>query len=169
MSAPIAPCPLPAHALLARYAHSGAYTDAYTTELPQAVRLADYIEAFYTGGVFRIERQLLAWFARRPSTDADARAVAQGTRDAFSAWTVEARSADQLLMCDWAQRTRSWFMVEPGSAAGSTRLFFGSAVVPIRDKATGATRMGAGFHALLGFHRLYSRVLLGAARQRLRR
>lgn len=169
VSPPVAPCPLPAQALLARHAAQGAYTDAYTTELPQVVSLVAFVEAFYTGGVFRIERQLLAWFVRRPSTDADARAVAQGTRDAFSAWTVEARTADQLLMCDMAKRTRSWFMVQPGNTAGVTRLYFGSAVVPLRDKATGQQRMGMGFHALLGFHKLYSRVLLGAAGARLQR
>jgi hypothetical protein len=56
----------------------------------------------------------------------------------------------------------------PGRGAG-TRLYFGSAVVPLRDAKTGGTRMGPLFRALLGFHRLYSRVLLRAAAKRLSR
>lgn len=163
--------PLPAHALLAHHARSGAYTDCFATEVPVAASHADYVIAFYTGRVFKLERWLLAWLARRPSTDAQARELAHGQRDAFSAWTVEARAPDQLLLCDFAGRTRSWLMVEPVQRADgpATRLYFGSAVVPLRNKATGATRMGTGFHALLGFHKLYSRVLLGAARARLLR
>jgi len=51
----------------------------------------------------------------------------------------------------------------------STRLFFGSAVVPIVDKRSGAVRMGAAYRALLGFHKLYSRLLLHAAVGRLAR
>jgi hypothetical protein len=62
-------------------------------------------------------------------------------------------------------------MVAPVHAAGAaaTRLYFGSAVVPAVDKATGRLRMGFAFRALLGFHRIYSRVLLRAARSRLER
>jgi hypothetical protein len=160
---------LPAHALLARYAHDGGYADCYTTEVARPVTHAEYVEAFYTGAVFKLERWLLARFAARPSTDEQARRLAAGTLDAFSAWRVEARAADQLLMCDLTGRTRSWLMVEPvamGRDAAHTRLYFGSAVVPLRDSRTGLRRMGWQFRALLAFHRMYSRVLLDAARRR---
>jgi hypothetical protein len=50
-------------------------------------------------------------------------------------------------------------MVAPDGAG--TRLFFGSAVVPDRHG-----RMGAGFSALLWFHKIYSVALLRAARAR---
>jgi hypothetical protein len=50
-----------------------------------------------------------------------------------------------------------------------TSLYFGSAVVPVRSPKTGRTRLGPVFSALLGFHKLYSRVLLRAARRRLYR
>lgn len=103
----------------------------------------------------------------RPSHDGEARALAHGQRDAFAAWSVEGRVGNQLLMCDFQSRTRSWLMVEPGAA--STRLYFGSGIVPRIDPATGEKRMGPGFRALLGFHKLYSRALLAAARSRLRR
>jgi hypothetical protein len=49
----------------------------------------------------------------------------------------------------------------------STLLYFGSAVVPVRDMVSGQPRLGFLFKALLGFHKLYSRVLLRAARSRL--
>lgn len=159
--------PLPAHALLGRYAVEGSFADCYVTEVPGAVPFATYVEAFYTGGLFKVERRLLGWLARRPSTDAEAGALGRGERDSFSAWTVEARATDQLLMCDLGGRTRSWLMVAPG--ATGTRLHFGSAVVPRVDASGRAQGMGWLFHALLGFHAWYSRALLGAARDRLQR
>ena len=106
--------------------------------------------------------------ARRPSTDAEAGELALGARDRFAAWTVEGRSADQLLLADAMGGTRSWLMTEPGEG-GSTRLYVGSAVVPRRRDGSATPRMGFLFHALLGFHRLYSRALLKAARRRLER
>ena len=51
----------------------------------------------------------------------------------------------------------------PGSGGVSTKLYFGSAVVPRR----GSAGLGWQFTALLAFHKLYSRVLLRAARNRL--
>jgi len=168
--ASIQACALPEQALLAEYMRGGAYTDCYATELTGSVSQAEFVEAFYTGSVFKLERLLLAWFVARPSTDAQARELARGNLGTFSAWRVEARTADQLLMCDLSGRTRSWLMVAPGhTTPASTRLYFGSAVVPVRDKASGRPRQGFVFKALLGFHRLYSRVLLNAARSRLAR
>jgi hypothetical protein len=164
-------CALPEQALLTKYARDGAYTDCYATEVARPVSQAEYIEAFYTGAVFKLERLLLAWFVSRPSTDAQAKELASGVLSDFAAWRVEGRSTDQLLMCDLSGRTRSWFMVSPvqtGSST-STRLYFGSAVVPVHDKASGQARLGFPFKALLGFHKLYSRVLLHAARSRLTR
>ncbi|MGH8482587.1 MAG: hypothetical protein ACRES8_09000 [Nevskiaceae bacterium] len=146
------------------YARDGHYTDCWATEIPAAVSHARYVEAFYTTWVFRLERWILAWAIARPSTDEQARQLAAGTLDRFAAWRVEGRADNQLLMRDeFTRRTRSWLMVEP-LAAGGTRLYFGSAVV---RKADG--RMGGNFSALLGFHRLYSRLLLHAARRRLER
>lgn len=145
--------------------------DCYVAEVPLDADLARYVEAFYTGRAFKLERLLLRWFANRPSTDADARAVARGETSAFAAWTVEARDPRQLLMCDMLGRTRSWFMVAPVGTAGApgTRLYFGSAVVPVRDARSGEARLGGLFRALLGFHQHYSRVLLSAARSRILR
>jgi hypothetical protein len=162
-------CTLPDDALLAEYQRNGAYTDCYATEVSHSVSHAQYVEAFYTGSVFKLERLLLSWFASRPSTDAQARELAGGTLSTFSAWRVEARTADQLLMCDLSGRTRSWLMAAPVHAKASTRLYFGSAVVPVRGQGSAAPTLGFPFDTLLGFHRLYSRVLLSAARSRLAR
>jgi hypothetical protein len=121
--------------------------------------------------VFKVERLLLAWFVARPATDQQAEALATGRLDAFAAWTVEDRSDNQLLLCDFQNRTRSWLMTAPIDVDGSpgTRLYFGSAVVPSVNKKTGVTSMGWMFRALLGFHKLYSRTLLRAAVAGLRR
>ncbi len=165
------PCAVPPGASLARYVVFGAYVDCYTTHLPHTVSQCEFVEAFYTTPVFKIERWLLSRFLARPSTDAQAGQLARGESDAFSAWTVEAREDRQLLMGDFSGRTKSWLMVEPAGdgGTGGTRLYFGSAVVPVVRRKTGKPALGMMFRALLGFHKLYSRVLLGAARARLAR
>ena len=163
-------CELPPQALLRRYLEQGAYADCYMVDVDHPVSQAEYVEAFYTTRVFKLERLLLAWFASRPSTDRQVRDLANERLNAFAAWNVEARVGGQLLMSDMHQRTRSWLMCAPvagGGAAGGTRLYFGSAVVPIKDARSGKARMGFVFRALLGFHKLYSRVLLRAAASRL--
>jgi hypothetical protein len=157
---------LPAASLLQRYRKAGAYTDCYAAGLDFAVSQVEYIRAFYCTWLFRLERWVLAVAVRRPSSDAQASALANGTLDTFAAWTVEARADNQLLLCDFLGRTRSWLMCE--IHGDTTRLYFGSAVVP-RPDASGRQRMGIVFAALLGFHKTYSRLLLSAARQRLRR
>jgi hypothetical protein len=159
--------PLPADALLGRYAGNGAFTDCYAVEVPGQVPFPAYVEAFYTGGLFKLERRLLGWLAGRPSTDDQARALGRGECERFSAWTVEGRMPNQLLMCDMAGRTRSWLMAVPSGSG--TRLHFGSAVVPKANAAGQPGGMGWLFHALLGFHAWYSRALLGAAQKRVLR
>jgi hypothetical protein len=162
-------CPLPDGALLGRYRGNGAFTDCYVTEIGLPVTIARFVAAFYTTPVFRLERRILAWALSRPSTDAQAEQLASGRLDTFSAWRVEDRRDDQLLMADMKGRTRSWFMVSPGQAGTGPRtcLYFGSAVLPVVNRETGEPAMSAGFRALLGFHHLYSEMLLYSARSRL--
>ena len=159
---------LPHNALLRRYQVSGAYTDCYVTRIAQGVSLAAYVEAFYTTPLFRLERLILKWLVARPSTDEQARLLGTGSLATFAAWTVESRDADQLLLCDLHGRTRSWLMVVPitnGEGSG-TLLHFGSAVTPLPDRE-GRMKRGKTYDALLGCHKLYSRLLLAAARSRL--
>jgi len=168
----IKPCPLPQNALLQKYKVSGAFADCYVTEVNALVSHADFVEAFYTTALFKVERAILKWFAGRPSTDRGARSLSAGTVDTFAAWRVEARADDQLLLADFTGRTRSWLMVAPAGSADApsrTLLYFGSAVIPKGSRGSDGQRMGLAFDALIGFHRLYSRLLLGAARSRLLR
>jgi hypothetical protein len=157
---------LPAAALLQRYREAGAYTDCWTLDIDRTIDFAQYVEAFYTTWVFKLERAILAAAVAKPSSDAQARELANGNAEAFAAWTVEARAPDQLLLCDYRGQTRSWLMLE--ALAPGRRLYFGSAVVPRVDARSGEKRLGPTYAALLGFHRLYSRVLLRAAAARLR-
>lgn len=143
---------LPESALLQKYVRSGAYTDCFSTDIRGDISLVDFVEAFYTTWLFKLERFILRVAISKPSTDAEARQVVLGDIDKFAAWRVEDRGDQQLLMCDFRAHTRSWFMVAPG------RLYFGSAVIP-KDRPS--------YKLLLGLHRLYSRALLATARSRL--
>ena len=76
----------------------------------------------------------------------------------------------EVLLSDLQGRTRSWLMsVAAGTHAERTRLYFGSAVVPVTNDRTREARMGFVFRALLGFHKVYSRILLRAAAARVAR
>lgn len=167
----IRPCHLPSDALLNRYLASGAYADCYVTEVTHPVSHAEFVEAFYTTTVFKLERFILRLVVSRPSTDAEAGQLARGELSSFAAWSVEGRAPNQLLLCDLSGRTRSWLMVAMSEDPDflGTRLYFGSAIIPVQRPRTGRASLGPVFSALLGFHKLYSRVLLWAARHRLSR
>jgi len=165
----IVPRPLPEEALPQRYRAARAHTDCYTAEVPGEISLPAFIAAFYDSQAFRPERVLLGLLLGMKAGAAEVAALAEGRIERFSAWTVEARAADQILLCDYQHRTRSWLMVAPGSTPGTTRLHFGSAVT--RTGRTRAARLGEGlmFTGLLWFHALYSRALPWAAARPLRR
>ena len=146
--------------LLQQHNPPGAFADAYALPIPQTVRLADYVAAFYATPLFKLERGLIGLLLRRPARDADAAALGRGDCMQFSAWQVLARNEQELLLQDLSGRTRSWLRVEPLPAG--TRLIFGSAVLP---RPGGG--FGWGFRALLGFHEWYSRARLRAAARRL--
>jgi hypothetical protein len=164
-------CPLPGDALLNKYVDANTYTDCYQAALPASVTQAQFISAFYTTPIFKLERAMLKWVAAKPSLDSDARRLAEGEIDHFAAWQVEDRCQNQLLLSDFRGRTRSWLMTLPAgdSDQAMTLLFFGSAVVPLQDPHSGERRLGTIFSALLGFHKIYSRILLHAARARLKK
>ena len=123
--------------------------------------MAEFIFAFYTTPLFKLERWLLARALRITSSDHEALLLARAEAERFSAWKVEHRSDTEILMD--AGQTRSWLSVRAqGGPHRSTTLFFGSAVVPKRPGG----KFGPAFHALLGFHQLYSRLLLSSASTR---
>jgi hypothetical protein len=142
--------------------------DCFAVCVDRSVSLADFVLAFYTSPVFRVERFILGLLAGAPSTDSQARQLAEGADISFAVWRVGERTATQLLMCDRYERTRSWFRVLPLNQA-KTLLQFGSAVASrsgpqVTPKATGFL-----FGLLLKFHVLYSQTLLRAAKRGLMR
>ena len=140
--------------------------DCYWTEISDQVSFSEFVSAFYTTPLFRLERFILKLSVAKPSTNTKARQLAEGSCDTFAAWYVEARSENELLMCDFVGRTRSWLMIVPANITNNsrTRLYFGSAVVPKRDPKTGELSLGFAYQALLGVHKIYSVLLLYAAK-----
>lgn len=166
----VEPCSLPDQSLLKRYANGLAYTDCYRVEILRNITLAQYVNAFYTTTIFKLERVILKWVLSRPSSDDQARQVAHAETDNFAAWYIEDRCENQLLMSDLQGSTRSWFMVSTASTSmnSPTQLYFGSAVIKA-NKKTGSVNLSSGlaFHVLIGFHKFYSNLLLSSAHSRL--
>ena len=158
---------VPEHSFLASCKDSGAFTDCYTITVPGNLGLAEFIEAFYTTRLFKTERWLLAKILACPSSDNQVRDLAYSAANDFSAWRVEQRSDREILLA--FGQTRSWLYVEPLSETSkngetpATRLYFGSAVFPARTSG----KFSFLFHALGGFHHIYSRCLLTAAVKRI--
>jgi len=160
---------LPEDALLKTYRGGlrperwGAYGDCFSVIVDRVVSLAEFVFAFYTSPVFRIERSILRVFVGAPSSDAAARALSAGSAASFAVWYVGQRTPTQLLMCDRYERTRSWFRVA-ALDGDRTLLQFGSAVAGTRNNRAGTRALGGGYRMLLRFHVLYSKVLLHAAK-----
>lgn len=153
---------VPRDALLHTYvAQDGTYTDCFEVMHPLKADLPEFIAAFYTTWLFRLERAVLTLTLRRRIRDSDVAALGQGA-EGFAAWTVEARADGQILLCDLSGATRSWLAVAPKDG-GVTRLLFGSAVV-----AQGGD-LPAWVRATVPLHRFYSRALLRLAERKLRR
>ncbi len=160
-------CPVPANTMLDKYSVNGSYVDCYLTEILGRVSFPEFIFAFYTTPLFKIERLILKLTVLKPSTDIGARQLADGVSEKFAAWSVESRSENEILMCDFLGRTRSWFMVAPVDGT-RTQLYFGSAISSREDSKTGKLSLGLGFRALLGFHKAYSVLLLYSAKSRIK-
>ena len=162
MSRPVQEGELPSGALLELYRVTGGHVDCFVADVPGAVALPDLITAFYSSAAFRPERWLLGAVLGKPADDADVARLAADQTKRFSAWTVEGRRGDEILLCDYQGKTRSWLKV--AAIPGGTRLHFGSAVVPAKSRTAKAA-----FTLLLGFHRWYSRTLLREAVRQLDR
>ncbi len=160
---------LPVDALLAEYVKEGHYSDCYSTDVRTTVTHAEYVAAFYTTPLFKLERIILKWIFGKPSTDHQARQLGAGETETFAAWYVEKRSERQILMCDFRGRTRSWLMVSSATDIYSdgSRLYLVSVVIPVYNAETGTSSLGASFKHLAGFHKAYSVALLYSAKLRL--
>jgi hypothetical protein len=161
-------CAAPAGTLLGEYSKkSGAYTDCYTTEVYGQISLPEFIFAFYTTWLIKLERFILTFIVFRPSTDLQVRQLADGETTKFAAWDVEGRDESQILMCDFGLATRSWLAIVP--SVNGTQLYFGSAVVAVPKSPFEAPSLGLFFPLLMVFHQIYSRLLLYFAALRFQR
>lgn len=158
--------PVPDASLLGKYKQSNVFTDCYSTVVTIPVTLPEFIDAFYTTWLFKLERWLLALFCRKPSTDKQVNQLARAQTRDMSAWRVESRTETEILLSAW--HTRSWLCVQSEQtgrhAVTSINLLFGSAVMPSKSNDQFALL----FHLLGGFHRWYSKCLLAAAAKKLR-
>jgi hypothetical protein len=160
---------IPLGSLTNSYANAGAFVDCYYVDIPKEVTLEHYLEAFYTTPLFKVERTLLSVITCKFALDIEAKALSLGHSERYSIWTVEKRISDQIILRDVTKKTRSWLMVQKPSASKSetTRLMFGSVVIPKEITENGQGKFGILFHGLSRFHRRYSRALLNAAYKRL--
>ena len=167
----VSPCEHPPTSLLRICETQGAYVDCYYLDIDRKVSLSEFTTAFYTTFPFKVERSILSLALDKPSTDHDAGQLGRGETDAFAIWKVENRTANQILLKGLTGRTKSWLMVTGSkmSSESITRLFFGSAVVPKNHAGSKSKGMGATFHSLLWFHKLYSQILLASAKKKLTR
>ncbi|MFT6876753.1 MAG: hypothetical protein ACI9XK_004894 [Granulosicoccus sp.] len=165
------PTEVPDDSLLAQYRIESTgkvannYCDCYSIVVNRKIDLDEFVYAFYTSTIFRFERKILAIVLGIPSTDENAKQLSLGQADCFSAWTVETRLDNEILLWVRKSRTGSWFMVRENEepVAGGTELLFGSVVLPGKDQKG----FGILFHSLMGFHKLYSKALLYSAKKRL--
>jgi len=166
----VSQCPLPHDTLLHRYENGpGHHTDCFETEVAQGVSLPDYIEAFFNSPILRIERKLLGLAMLKSNYD-DVVLLAQGRSDHIAGWQTEDRADQEILLTVMGGGVRTWLKVIPEE--DHSRLLFGSAVVPPDDAPvdeTGAPKMAWWVQGLMGFHRLYSHIVLGAAKWQLKR
>lgn len=152
--------PLPDSAALKQFAAvPGVHIDCYRADVSKDISLSDYAIAFFDSPVFRLERRLIALVGGKASRRADVEAFALGKSDTLSEWQVVERDADQILLAVGDGPIRTWIMRE--SPQDGTALYFGSAILPMH----GASKIALGFRLLMGFHRLYARVLLFAAQR----
>ena len=110
---PIRQVTLPADSLLKAFRGGGHpelwqdHGDCFTVLVDVAVTSPEFVAAFYTSPLFKLERLALRFLAGAPSSDAEVAALASGSRDTFAVWIVGERPATQLLVCDRYGRTRS--------------------------------------------------------------
>jgi len=160
---------VPLDALSVGYLKEGAFVDCYYIDIPKEVTLEQYIQAFYTTFLFKVERSVLSLVTFTLAKDSEAVDLSLGKTERYSIWTVEKRKSDQILLCEFTENTRSWLSVKVIKVEGviTTRLYFGSVVIPKSVSENGEGNFGFIFHLLGKFHKVYSKSLLNAAYKKL--
>jgi hypothetical protein len=88
---PIRACPLPDGARLSIYRASDACTNCVAADVAGTISQEQFVSAFYTTFVFKLERAILKWAMSKLSSDAQVQQLAAGSIDEFAAWHVEGR------------------------------------------------------------------------------
>ncbi|MEP2717312.1 hypothetical protein [Pseudophaeobacter sp.] len=160
---------IPNKGLLGKYAlKDGCYTDCFYIDVPRTIHFVDFASAFFNSPIFRLERRVLAIFLSRPSSNREVDELASGASDRLALWKVEERDDTQMLLSVGDGPIRTWLMSQNSEAhSGTTRLFFGSAVLPLAHSSSGKPKIGWAFRASVGLHKLYSRILLWSASRNL--
>ncbi|MBX7458529.1 hypothetical protein K3152_09750 [Qipengyuania sp. 1NDH17] len=150
----------PPESLLLTAPGERAYVDRWDCDVAAGIGLAHLIEAFFTSKAFRAERLALAAIGRG-GTDGEALLLAMGAAQNFAAWTQVERRENEILLEDFAGRTRCWLAVTP--SADFTTLSFGTAIMARHGMHAAARSENLAFRALVPFHRPYARALLMSA------
>ncbi|MEM9967807.1 MAG: hypothetical protein AAF755_06885 [Pseudomonadota bacterium] len=155
--------PVPKDALLNRYVETpGAYTDCFEVMSPLSISHDEFLRAFYTTWLFRLERVVLSIALRRWIRDNELDMLVRGRADAFAVWYVEDRRTGEILLRDKSGRTCSYLAVS-GKSGGATRLIFGSTVFYSNRNAPWWLA------AVIPAHVIYSKALLRAAELKTRK
>lgn len=91
---PVACCLLPAGVLLRRCRKPGFYTNCFCADIPFRVSQEQFVLAFYSTALFRLERFILKWVVSKPSTDEQAAALASAKADEFMAAESASRGVE---------------------------------------------------------------------------
>lgn len=142
----------------------GCETDCFQADVPGHPDIDRFVHIFFDTWVFRIERRLLALLGEDYATSEDVAALAGRSSDTLAAWTVQDRSADEIILAFKRPRGRTWLQAtQLDGSLGSTRLRFGSALLPNIDSEGQTASISWGLKIGLPLHRLYARLLLAAA------
>ena len=158
-------CTVPANSLLQEYNKPSAGVDCYCTQIPGVYSHQEFIVAFYSSSLFKLERFILRCLVNKPSPPGQLERLVSRDSEKFAVWHVEQWSDNQLLLCDDFKRTRSWLMTQSSTNSDGgdvTLLYFGSAVIHSKGR-----NQSVSFRLLSKFHHYYSLALLSAAKKKL--
>ncbi|MTI09151.1 hypothetical protein [Curvivirga aplysinae] len=146
----------------------GHHADAFVGQIDGIVTLEDYILAFFDSPIFRIERSILSLFLLRRIKQSEIKELASGRSQQFALWKTKKRNEEELLLEVGDSQIRTWFHTEQ-EQSNKTKLYFGSAIVPDTTSKNAKEGIGFTFRFFMGFHKLYSRILLQSALKKLKR
>jgi len=154
---------LPKDSLLRTYeVLEGCHCDCFYVDAQGDADLSSYIAAFFGTWVFQLELKVLSIFGLNRDDAEQIQRLAENRADRMAAWHVEKRSERELLLAVGDGPIRTWLRIEP-AGQGAVRMYFGSAMLPIATDTQGRPRQGRMARLALPLHKIYSRVLLGAA------